>query len=98
MYDSEVISIILVVLDRSKLGGYKWSVKVFYGWKFDGRSLVEFREVKVVSEVFPCDGMSDERDFCNIVVGSWTIKTDVYLLGESLGAESLVRGGSYVDI
>ena len=42
--------------------------------------------------------MSDERDFCNIVVGSWTIKTDVYLLGESLGAESLVRGGSYVDI
>ena len=37
--------------------------------------------------------MSDERYLWNIVVGSWTIKMDVYPLEESLGAESGDKGG-----
>ena len=57
------------------------------GGKFEGRSLVEFRWVKVGPKLGPCDGFSDGGDLWKIVFGSWTRTMDGLPLGESLGAE-----------
>ena len=69
-----MLGITLGVVERRKNCGKERSGQVLSCGKVEGRSLVEFLGVKVGTEVGPCDGMSEGRDFWNVVVWSWTKK------------------------